>query len=425
MSAHYFDEGQPCEGKKVLLACPSYDNPDVSFTFALAQSREVLHAAGIGTALLILHGNCHVDDGRNSIVRDFMESDCTDLVFLDADVTWEPSALLALCERDEDIVGGVYPYRREGGDNMPVRLMEGGEVRDGLREVEGLPTGFMKIKRAVFEKMGPTRPWYFDKIYPTTLMFDRSEPDEHHTRWGGDLDFCKRWREMGGKLYALEDLRLGHVAKIIVYDSLSAHLRRLAGTTLSDIADKFREGTETVDDYNEVYRYGGNNYAADPGTLALVTGIARKCAGPIIETGSGLSSVLMGLVTDQVVYSLEHSQRYGLQTLEWCEQAGVVNVGVCNAPLKDFWYDIEAFDLPEKFAFGFCDGPPRMFGTRMRFFEVIAPRCTLVLVDDFKSDNGFARQVNEWAEANGRTVQVLGRCALIQKVDAMVLQEAA
>ena len=164
---------------------------------------------------------------------------------------------------------------------------------------------------------------------------------------------------------------------------------------------------------------------ADPGTLAVVTAIARKCAGPIIETGSGLSSVLMGLVADQVVYSLEHSQRYGLQTLEWCEEAGVVNVGVCSAPLKDFWYDIEAFDLPEKFAFGFCDGPPRMFGTRMKFFEVIAPRCTLVLVDDFKSDNNFARQVNEWAEANGRTVQVLGRCALIQKVDAMVLQEAA
>jgi len=425
MSAHYFDDGAPCEGKKVLLACPSYDNPDVSFTFALAQSREALHQAGIGTALLILHGNCHVDDGRNSIVRDFMESDCTDLVFLDADVTWEPDALVALCERNEDIVGGVYPYRREGGDNMPVRLMDGGEVRDGLREVEGLPTGFMKIRRHVLEKMGKDRPWYFDKIYPTMLMFNRSEPDEHHTRWGGDLDFCKRWREMGGKLYAVEDLRLGHVAKVIVYDSLAAHLRRLAGTTLADLAHKFRDGTETVDDYNEIFRYGGNNYAADPGTLALVTGIARKCAGPIIETGSGLSSVLMGLATGQTVWSLEHEQQYAAQTLRWCGEAGVRNVGVCHAPLRDFWYDIDAFDLPEKFAFGFCDGPPRMFGTRLKFFERIAPRCTLVLVDDIKTDINFSNKVREWAEVNGRTFSILGRCSLIQKADAIVLKEAA
>ena len=75
------------------------------------------------------------------------------------------------------------------------------------------------------------------EIYPTHLVFNRSEPDEDHTRWGGDLDFCKRWREMGGKLYALDEVRLGHVAKVIVYDSLAAHLRRLSETTLT--AQKF------------------------------------------------------------------------------------------------------------------------------------------------------------------------------------------
>lgn len=423
MSAHYFDEGAPCEGKKVLLACPSYGDPDVSFTFAIARSREVLHQAGIGTALLILHGNCHVDDSRNSIVRDFLESDCTDLVFLDADVTWEPKGLLALCERDEDIVGGVYPYRREGSDNMPVRLMEGGEVRDGLREVEGLPTGFMKIRRHVLEKMGKGRPWYFDKIYPTTLMFNRSEPDEHHTRWGGDLDFCKRWREMGGKLYAVEDIRLGHVAKVIVYDSLAAHLRRLAGTTLADLAHKFRDGTETEDDYNEVFRYGGNNYAADVGTLAIVTALARKCEGPILEAGSGLSTALMGLVTRQTIYCLEHDAHFAEKTRRWCEEAGANNVGICHTGLKDGWYDIDGFPLPEKVAFGFVDGPPRMFGTRMRFFEVFGDRCTLIYVDDVKSDNEFALKVKAWAEENGRTFAVFGRGALIQKVDAMALPE--
>lgn len=415
MSAHYYEEGSPAEGRKVLLAIPTYDNPDVSLTFALARSREALAQAGIVSGLLILHGNCHVDDGRNSIVRDFLESDCTDLVFLDADVTWEPRGLVALCERDEDIVGGVYPYRREGSDNMPVRLMDGGEVRDGLREVEGLPTGFMKIRRHVLEKMAAAAPWYWDKIYKTHLVFNRSQPDETHTRWGGDLDFCKRWREMGGKLYALDEVRLGHVAKVIIYDSLGAHLRRLSDTTLTELAPKFRAGTETEDEYNEVFRYASNNYAADPGVLALCVGLARKCAGPIIETGSGLSSVLMGLTTGQTVYSLEHSEFHARQTIRWCEEAGVPNVGVCHAPLKDFWYDVDAFDLPNKFAVGFCDGPPRLYGTRMRFFDVFGPRCTVILVDDIKTDNNFARQVHEWAAANGRTVTILGRAALIQK----------
>jgi predicted O-methyltransferase YrrM len=399
-----------------MLAVPSYDDPSAGCAFALARSREALSEAGVQSALLLLQGNCHVDDARNSIVRDFLESDCTELVFLDADVTWEPSALVQLCSRDCDIVGGVYPYRREGSDNMPVRLMDGGEVRDGLREVEGLPTGFMKIKRRVFEAMSD-RPWYFDKIYPTRMYFDRPDPDENGTRWGGDIDFCNRWRAMGGKLYADEELRLGHVAKVTVTDSLAAHLRRLTGGTLGYVIPRLREGIEDEGDYNELFKFAGNNFAADAGVLALVVGIARKCAGPIIETGSGLSSVAMAAVTGQLVYSLEHIQHYARQTLEWATEAGTPNLGVCQAPLKDFWYDVGAFDLPAKFAFGFCDGPPRLYGTRMKFFEEFGDRCTVIAVDDIKTDNNFARKVHEWADENGRQVQILGRAALITKVE--------
>jgi hypothetical protein len=234
-------------------------------------------------------------------------------------------------------------------------------------------------------------------------------------RWGGDIDFCNRWRALGGKLYAVEDLRLGHVAKIIVHDSLAAHLRRLNGTTLRDLAHKFRDGTEDEDDYNEVFRYAGNNYAADPGVLALCVGIARRSQGPIIETGSGLSTALMSLVTDQTVHSLEHQPHYAAQTGGWCDEAGVKNFRLICAPLRDHWYDVGRMDLPEKFAFGFCDGPPRIYGTRMKFFEVFGPRCSVILVDDIKTDNGFANQVREWAEANGRSFQILGRCALLTR----------
>lgn len=406
-----------------MLAVPSYSDPDVCHTFALARSREALTEAGIQSALLILQGNCHVDDARNSIVRDFLESDCTELVFLDSDVTWEPKDLVQLCKRDCDIVGGVYPYRREGSVNMPVRLMGDGKVIDGLREVDGLPTGFMKIKRHVLEKMASERPWYYDKIYPTALVFDRPDPDSENTRWGGDIDFCNRWRAMGGKLYADEELRLGHAAKIIVYDSLAAHLRRIMGETLQHLIPRFRDNVENEGDYNELFQFANNNYAADAGVLATLAGIARKCRGPIIETGSGLSSILMAAVTDEKVYSLEHAEHYAAQTLAWAQEAGIDNIGICYAPLLDYWYDVEKFALPNKFAFGFCDGPPRLYGTRMRFFETFGHRCSVILVDDIKADNNFARLVHEWAGRNAFKVQILGRTAMLYREGAM--KEAA
>lgn len=415
MSNHFYEEGDPATGQKVMLATTAYDTPSASYTFSIARSRQALAEVGIQSAYLLLQGNCHVDDARNAVVRDFLESDCTELLFLDADTCWEPKDLVQLCRRDLDLVGGVYPYRREGGENMPVRMMANAKASDGLLEVEGLPTGFMKIKRHVLEKMAEVAPKYYDKIYETAMVFDRPTPGADKTRWGGDIDFCNRWRAMGGRIFADQELRLGHTAQIVVTDSLGAHIRRLSGATLSYVVPRLRDGVETEADYNEVFKYGGNNYAADAGVLALVTGIARKCRGPIIETGSGLSSVLMAAVTAERVYSLEHVEHYAAQTLAWAQEANVGNVGICCAPLKDFWYDLDKFDLPHKFAFGFCDGPPRMFGTRMKFFEVLGPRCTMIVVDDIKTDNNYARKVYEWAQANGRTVTILGRAAMLKK----------
>lgn len=426
MSDLFYDEGPAKSGRKVMVATTCYDTPSPSYVFSIARTREALTAAGIQSAYLLLVGNCHVDDARNAVVRDFLASDCDEVIFIDADVDWEPKHIVQLCGRDLDLVGGVYPYRRDGSDNMPVRMLDGSRLRpDGLIEVEGLPTGFLKIKRRVLEALAAHAPRYFDKTHETAMVFARPVPGDDLVRWGGDIDFCNRWRAMGGKLYADAELRLGHTGRHVSHDSLAGHIRRLTGATFGHIVPRLRAGTEDEADYNELFRFVGNPYAADAGVLALVVGMARKCRGPIIETGSGLSSLAMGAVSSSQVYALEHSPVYAAQTVAWCEEAGVPNVGVCCAPMKDDWYDLDAFDLPRKFALGFCDGPPRMFGTRMQFFAQIAPRCEAIVVDDVKTDAAYLRKVADWAEANGRTFQILGRAALILKKSQEQLKAAA
>ena len=415
MSARYYDEGEPAAGRKVLLAVPTYACPDTSLTFALARSREAMHAAGIPTALLILEGNCHVDDARNAIVKDFTESDCTELLFLDADVTWSPDDMVRLCKREQDVVGGVYPYRREGVETLPVRLSANREVVDGLREVDGIATGFLKIHRRVFEAMEPTRPWYKSKNGTVTLFFDRPTPDADHMRWGGDIDFCNRWRALGGKIYADEELRLGHVAKVILYDSLAAHLRRNEGSTLSHIMPRIKAGEETQADFDELYKFADNTFSGDPSLMATCAILARKCAGPVIETGSGLSSLVLAAAGNQPVYSLEHDQNYATQTFNWGRQAGV-DPHICYAPLADdLWYDLDKFDLPERFALGICDGPPRIYGSRMQFFERLGGRCSMIVVDDMNSDVAFTEAVRDWAERHGRRMELFGRVAVLHQ----------
>ena len=68
------------------------------WAFALAQSCIELTKQGIPIELEIYSENCHVDDGRNRCVRDFLDSECSQLIFIDPDVRWEPKDLKKLIE---------------------------------------------------------------------------------------------------------------------------------------------------------------------------------------------------------------------------------------------------------------------------------------------------------------------------------------
>lgn len=412
MSALFHDAPS---GAKVMLASTVYDSPDASYTFSIARTREAMYQAGLPTAYLLLSGNCHVDDARNTVVRDFLKSGCQELVFLDADVSWEPEHLIELCRYDCDIVGGVYPYRREGGDEMPVRMKAGCYVADegGLLEVEGLPTGFMRIRRHVLETLAAgAETFRKDTNGDIPVLFERSVVGGG--RMGGDIGFCAKWLEKGGKVYAAANLRLGHCGKQILRDSLSASLRRQAGLSLKHVCEKIRADAETADDYAEAIRAANNHWGAQTDVLSAAVALARKATGPIIEAGSGLTTVLMAAATDQKVWCIEHHPLYALKTEMMADEAGVENICIVTCPLKDGWYDLSSdMDaLPAKFAVGLVDGPPRLLGDRMKFFEVFGHRTTAVLCDD-ADDSEYLSKLRTWADANDRRVDAEQRAAVL------------
>ncbi len=418
MSNLYQDHGlAKKEGEqKVCIATTAYDNPDAAYTFAMARTREAMSHAGIKTAYFLLSGNCHVDDARNLIVKEFLESDCTDLVFIDADVSWQPVNLVQLCSHDVDMVGGVYPFRRKSdNDDMPVRMKPGIYDPDerGLMEVDGLPSGFMRIKRHVLERLwlDAKKHWNKkDRSRQVPILFERTFEDG--IRWGGDLHFCNTVRDYGFKIYADFDMTLGHVAKSTLKDSLGSALRRAGKQTLRYAVEQIRQGNETLELFTELREYIGNQYGALEDGLAAGVNLARKADGPIIETGTGLSTVLMAAATDQTVYCLEHNPAYAQKLRELVKEAGVSNVGLCVAPIKSGWYDLSDFDLPEYFSLGFNDGPPRTIGSRTGFYEAFGDKTKVIVVDD-TDDQGYRDFVEKWAGDHNRPVNHLERVSII------------
>lgn len=395
----------PNANAKVMLATCSYDNPDASYTFSIQQSRLALHKAGIDTAYLLLRGGPHVDDARNEIVRDFLASNCTELVFLDADVSWRPEQLIRLLSHDVDLVGGVYPHRYRQRDAMPLRGVPTGTPNaNGLLAVEGLPTGFMRIKRKVFDWLKPHVQHYGD----THIFFERTLIDG--TRWGGDLNFCNLWRKHAGRVYADIDLRLAHAGTEIFHDSLGAWLRRRENQTLQHVAAKVAAGASTLDDYNEARDYIDNHWGAQVDVLAAAIGLARKADKPIIEAGSGLSTVLMAAATEQTVFCLEHDPLHAQKLRDMATLTGAKNIALCLQPIIDGWYDMSDLDLPEHFSLGLCDGPPRLTGSRLPFFDNF--NCDTLVIDD--ADDASYRAALEARFANRQVNFIEPRCLVVQ-----------
>jgi len=254
------------------------------------------------------------------------------------------------------------------------------------------------------------------------ILFERGEV-EGEGRRSGDLYFCWKWRQIGGRIFADTSIRLGHVCKMVLYDSLGAALRRNDGSALKYICDRIRAGTETPNDFHEAVEAVDNKWGAPASVLAAAVALARNGKGHVIEAGSGLSTVLMAAaIPEHYVYCMEHDPIHAATFLKMARAAGVKNIGLIEG-MVDGWYDLTDAELPERFGLGFLDGPPRAFGTRMMFFEMFGSRCDVIVADD--ADNvDYSLKMLDWCKANGGSVEyTAGRLAVIRP--AKRLAEAA
>lgn len=358
MPVIHYARGLDKPGPRVFLAIPtgsgSVSAPTLMGVFEAAQ---LLPAVGIRVDLHVEAGNCHVDDARNSAVREFLKTDCTDLVFIDDDVGFDPDDLRKLILADADVVGGVYPKKEDVAD-FPVFVEPGTPLQaraDGLVEVHGLPTGFLKIRRHVLEKLAAVSQSFIGQAGDPLayhVIFERIIKDGK--RWSGDYGFCQKWRAIGGKLYTDPEMRFTHTGNKTWGGSLGAFWRKQYGVDPLNLAPHPKAFVELFDNY-------ANPWAAKPALLSRLWSEAKD--GIVLETGSGLTSYVMARAGAEV-HCLEHDPEWAAKTRKLCEG---LNVTVHEMPLVDGWYAGELPDRPWTLLVN--DGPPRALGDRLKLYD--------------------------------------------------------
>lgn len=201
---------------RIRVAVPVYDGKvHVKFMLGLLTEQAIAHGFGDAIEFSFVTGNAGIVQARNQLAHEFMASSDDRLVFLDADITFEPGALVKLAHRPEAVVGGAYRHKQDE-ESYPILWLPDAEGKglwaneNGLIEVQALPTGFLAIDRSVFDKFQTQWPERLQAHMGHVSFTYFQMPFIDGAHYGEDYYFCKEWRELGGKIYLDPEIKLTH-----------------------------------------------------------------------------------------------------------------------------------------------------------------------------------------------------------------------
>lgn len=198
----------------VFLGTPAYDGK-LHWTTCqgLLGTAYACAKAQVGIAMDVIPHDAFIGKARNMVVHRFLKSGMNDLMFIDADIGFAPQGVIDLCKAAPDIVMGLYmmksPQPRYPALLFDPLVRHPSDMR--LIKVQYGPTGFMRIRRRVFEKMMEKWPeeYYFEgeseKVYD---FFPHGRYGHHFS--GEDIKFCERAINCGFDLWAMQGIPLRH-----------------------------------------------------------------------------------------------------------------------------------------------------------------------------------------------------------------------
>jgi hypothetical protein len=245
---------------RVHIAMPCYGGMLTESTFmSFIKWANTARQLGIDWTLETMVNESLISRARNTLTAKFLDMpDATHLFFVDADIGWEPWHLLVLLNRNVDVIGGLYPMK-----TMPIKWVVNGfdgaeEGPDGLQEVSKAGTGFLLMKKHVFEKMNghPAVKQYkndigLDPKYDKHLKTYFDTAVRQNRYYSEDWTFCENWRDLGGKIYVDKRVLLRHSGSYVFCQENQTNLMNSIGPMY--LQERRNQGCKLVDkDGNEV-----------------------------------------------------------------------------------------------------------------------------------------------------------------------------
>ena len=241
----------------IYLAVPCYGgNLNLYFVKSMLTLQEACRERGIGLHIDLMGGDALITRARSRLAAQFLAfTQATHILFIDADIGFAPENVFRLLEADKEVIAAVCPLKQINWEKTRaavkkdiadlqavsigyvVRFLPNAtnevKVENGFAQVAYGGTGFLMIKRAAMQRICDAHPELrarmgdmADTMAPEAVMvFDTMVEPETGQYLSEDYAFCRRWRDLGGEIWADFEARLTHVGHAAYTGSLMQALQ--------------------------------------------------------------------------------------------------------------------------------------------------------------------------------------------------------
>jgi hypothetical protein len=231
----------------LYLATPCYGGRvSIFFLRSVLDLQVACAARGIGLHVELLPDDEVIARARSRLAARFLaHPEATHLLFCDADIGFMPESAFRLLEAGKDVCAAVYPLKSIDWTKVRAAALAGAadlqaaglgyvvrflptpgnriEVEAGFAQVAYAGTGYLLVRRKALRRVAAAHPELearLDDGAVATMIFETMVEPQTGEHLSEDYAFCRRWRDLGGEVWADIEARLTHVGHAAYAGSL-------------------------------------------------------------------------------------------------------------------------------------------------------------------------------------------------------------
>jgi hypothetical protein len=197
----------------LIMATPH--NGNLNASFITSRDKLIIHISKQRAVMPVFTKDAHLSQGRNRLFEMAYRNEC-DLLFIDSDMEFEPSAYDELVKTPGEVITAVchkrsYPYtpcvfninclnQLQHLDNIPNRIFK----------LDAAGMAFCLIRKKAIQAFSPEAIKIVGKPFNHSTNKDGNELEE-------DMSFCMRLKTLGIDIWANPFIRVGHISERAIY----------------------------------------------------------------------------------------------------------------------------------------------------------------------------------------------------------------